>query len=651
MHRRITPDTTLENLKNEAKRRLKAIRANDVNARARLERAFPKAPARPVLRDVQHVLALEYGFSGWKELKEAVDAFPRGVTGATASTAALKFEQLAQDMVVAYDSGDAACLRRIGDHYTMPMSADDLRAIVWRLIYKVRQAGGAASAFQLPEAQELISRSSGYPNWTALLESAKAGSPPPGKAHRIDSRKSRISLCRIPTARDWDDIIAVMREHRIESLDANGLMSDSALESLCKLEFVTSLGLGGTRALSDEGLQQLAYMPQLQHLNLSEYPGGKLTDRGLEVLRQLPNLRRFEMTWQKGITDAGVSNLRFCDRLEQVNLMGSPTGDGAIEALRGKPLLHNFSSGRLVTDAGLRLLRDFPMFRSRSGSRADFSDEWAPENATCLLIDGPFTDAGLANIAALEGLEGLDLFWHVTGITSNGFACMANLPRLASLGCDGKLSDDGAMAHIAAIPRLRRLRAQESVATDSGFAALSRSKSLEEIWGRECPNFTSRGFLALSRMPALRCLGIGCRKVDDEALAALPRFPALRELTSIGVTDEGFRHIGRCERLERLSCMYCRDTTDVATGHIAGLALKHYYAGLTKITDRSLELLGRMASLETVELYETKGVTDAGIACLADLPRLREVSLSGLPNVTLAGTAVFPACVHVHYDV
>jgi hypothetical protein len=57
--------------------------------------------------------------------------------------------------------------------------------------------------------------------------------------------------------------------------------------------------------------------------------------------------------------------------------------------------------------------------------------------------------------------------------------------------------------------------------------------------------------------------------------------------------------------------MYCRDTTDVATGHIAGLQLKYYYAGLTQITDRSLEILGRMTSLEKVEFFETKGVTDA----------------------------------------
>ena len=95
--------------------------------------------------------------------------------------------------------------------------------------------------------------------------------------------------------------------------------------------------------------------------------------------------------------------------------------------------------------------------------------------------------------------------------------------------------------------------------------------------------------------------------------------------------------------------MYCRDTTDLATEHIAGLGLNYYYAGLTQITDRSLAILGRMPSLEQVELYECKGVTDAGLPFLAGLPRLREVHLDGLPGVTLAGTRVFPGHVRVCY--
>ena len=206
-----------------------------------------------------------------------------------------------------------------------------------------------------------------------------------------------------------------------------------------------------------------------------------------------------------------------------------------------------------------------------------------------------------------------------------------------------------AMRFIAEIPRLRKLRAQESVATDAGFEALGRSSTLEGFWGRVYPNFGNRAFKAFARMPALKQMGVGCANVDDDVLAAFPDFPALRELTPIGIRDAGFRHIGRIDRLVRLTCMYCRETTDEATAHIARLQLNYYYAGLTQITDRSLEILGGMSSLEQVELYECQGVTDAGLPHLAKLPRLREVALEGLPGVTLRATNVFPSRVRVRY--
>jgi len=72
MSRRLTPQSTLENLKREAKRWLKALRANDSAARARLERALSNAPAEPTLRDVQYALALEHGLEGWSALKSLV---------------------------------------------------------------------------------------------------------------------------------------------------------------------------------------------------------------------------------------------------------------------------------------------------------------------------------------------------------------------------------------------------------------------------------------------------------------------------------------------------------------------------------------------------------------------------------------------------
>ena len=226
----------------------------------------------------------------------------------------------------------------------------------------------------------------------------------------------------------------------------------------------------------------------------------------------------------------------------------------------------------------------------------------------------------------------------------------AGLPNLSALGADGTLSDNEAMRHFAAIPRLRKLRAQGTVATDEGFEALSRSHTLEQLWTRETPHLGSRGFLALSRMPALRSLGVSCAQVSDDALASFPEFPSLRELTPIDVTDPGFRHIGRCEQA-RTTVVHVLPRDDrCATEHIRDLQLRSYYAGLTQITDRSLEILGRMTSLEQIELYECLHVTDAGLVFLTTLPRLNQFEVSGSPGITHAGTKVFPKNVTVNYS-
>ncbi len=667
MSRTVTAHTTLDNLRKEAKRWLAAVRENDPESLERLRRTYPGVSAAPVLRDVQHSLAREFGMENWKELKAAVQKAEAERAPAAASAASeappashartrAESEQAAKDFVNAWE-GDSAALERLNRYYQRTFSFEDVKAEAWRRVYALRQR-----AFRIPktyllldEAQLVVAQDAGYGNWAALMQADAPGAPPPVTGYAIDAKENRASPRRRLLPAEWDELIAVMKERRIPALDANGLMTDAVMARIADLDFITALNLGGSRELTDDGLLHLARMPQLEYLNLSEYPGGKLTDRGLEALRHLPNLRRFEMTWQAGITDAGAANLRFCDRLERVDLMGSPTGDGVIEALQGKPALRSFSTGRLVTDRGLPFLQNFPLLKRWHGPEVAAGDKQAIDSAPRLLIDGPFSNDGLASLAGLEGVFELDLFWHVSGITPEGFAHLAKLPNLGSLGCDGELSGNVAMRHIAAdAPRLakllRRRRSRLRHRRMGTFIELSRSQTLEYFWGRECPHFGSRGFVALSKMPSLRGFGVGLKNVDDAALSTLPHFPALRQLTPVGMQDAGFRHVGQCKRLERLTCMYCRESGDAATEHIANLQLNYYYAGLTQITDRSLAILGRMASLENVELYECKGVTDAGLPFLAGLPNLREVHLDGLPAVTLEGTRVFPASVRVCYS-
>jgi ankyrin repeat protein len=73
MTRQLSDKSTLDVLKQDATRWLKALRADDADARQRLTTAWPAAPAAPTLRDVQHALACEYGFVGWRALRAALD--------------------------------------------------------------------------------------------------------------------------------------------------------------------------------------------------------------------------------------------------------------------------------------------------------------------------------------------------------------------------------------------------------------------------------------------------------------------------------------------------------------------------------------------------------------------------------------------------
>jgi hypothetical protein len=73
MVRQLTPKSSLDNLKREAKRWLRALGASDTTqrnaARDRLVRSVPDVREEPRLRDVQLALAREYGFAGWAALK------------------------------------------------------------------------------------------------------------------------------------------------------------------------------------------------------------------------------------------------------------------------------------------------------------------------------------------------------------------------------------------------------------------------------------------------------------------------------------------------------------------------------------------------------------------------------------------------------
>ena len=635
---------SLEQLRKQAKELLRQLRTGDTSATTRLHTYKPDV-SNPILADAQYVLAREHGFESWPKLVHHIQQSPD----------VEQHRRIAQDFLAVHNSADVDAATRLNDLFHSTLNIQQIRDFIRDKLFNLPDTQPRLNNFTLSDAQDVVARLYGFKDWADLVKSsnepasdshsASLSSKPP--FYRIDWTNNSIEPRQPMSKKDWENVCAVIRDRGLTGINSGSLIGDDDLGIISQLDQITSLNLDGSKRLTDKGLQYLARMPQLRKLIL----GGQITDRGLEPLAHLRELRVFQMFWQANITDEGIANLRFCDHLEEVDLLGCNTGDGAIAALAGKPKLSRFKTGRNVTDDGLALLHQFPAFKTWQGSEPEFGLMSFSAEPTNLLIDGPFTRHGLNSLRGLDGLAGLSFFWHTSRLRGDDLQGLDGLSNLAYLGCQDALCDDDAMRHIAALPKLRMLMGQGAVATDEGFRSLSRSQTIEYFWGRECPNFKGRGFVSLSEMPALKGLAVSCTFVDDASLASLPHFPSLKELVPMVISDDGFRHVGRSQQIESLILMYCRDTTDVATSHIVGMEnLRKYHAGYTLITDLSVEMLSRVKSLEEISFEGCKFITDAGIPFLTSLPRLREISIGGCPKVTRSGMTRFSDGVRVNYD-
>jgi ankyrin repeat protein len=186
MSRTLTPDSSLETLKKEAKRWLKTLRAGDAEARRRLVAATPAASASPSLRDVQLALAREHGLSGWVALRTALD----DLTMARRSTA----ERVDIVLRSAWGGDPAAAVRilarwpEIAKHDLSIAAATGNRAEVER-----RLAGDPGAA----------TRKGGPLDWEPLLYAAYARLPG-SESHALELARTLLDRGADPNAQ-FDD--------------------------------------------------------------------------------------------------------------------------------------------------------------------------------------------------------------------------------------------------------------------------------------------------------------------------------------------------------------------------------------------------------------------------------------------------------------
>jgi hypothetical protein len=642
---RLPERPSLEQLRKQAKELLRAFRQGSEDAISRVRAVLSEISNEPSLTNAQYVIARELGFESWAKLARHIEAtHPEGLA---------KYERLADEIARAYSAGDSMAIRQInwthGTSYVWDHEPERMR----RRLMNWYASPSRSNDLAVADARLLVAKQSGFDSWEELTESisskpsSRDGSGLKSPSYRVDEERRSIEVHGPMTERDWDEVFAVMKQLHLVELRAGAQVSDASLAHLGRLDHVTTVELSGAQQLTYAGLRHLANLP-LHHLALGGW-GTTIGDEALQVLASLPELRTLSLTWAQRVTDAGLQHAAGCTHLESANLMGTSTGDGALRTLAGKPRLHALDAGTRVTPAGLVALHDFPVFKNplpedviRHARTADV------EPSHVALHPAPFSAGGLESIVGLEGLYSFRLFSIDRSLPPVRGVALQPLLRVASiesLWCD---PSDDAMAVIAAMPRVRKLMCQDTAASDPGWVSLGASRTIESIWGRRNSGLTGPGFAGLSQMPSLKSLGVNLARVDGVGLARLPNFPALRELTPIGLGDAAFEHVGKCVDLETLTCMYTDDIGDAATEHLANLLhLRKYYAGDTRIGDRSLELLGSLPALENVELWSCIRVTDAGLAALARAPRLQRVSVETSPLVTRDAAKRFPPQVSV----
>jgi len=84
------------------------------------------------------------------------------------------YRKLANALRKAYESGDAASLKRIQDHYQQPLTANNIRELAQRGLNQWKNSKKAGGKLTLTEAQFLIARSHAFESWPKFKKHIEA---------------------------------------------------------------------------------------------------------------------------------------------------------------------------------------------------------------------------------------------------------------------------------------------------------------------------------------------------------------------------------------------------------------------------------------------------------------------------------------------
>lgn len=318
-------------------------------------------------------------------------------------------------------------------------------------------------------------------------------------------------------------------------------LNDEQVEILKGLPDLVDLSLENS-AVTNDGLKILEEMPQLKSLSLRRC--AQVTDDGLVHLKALVNLERLLLLYTT-VTDAGMVHLQPLTHLKLLDLRGCmQIGDGAMAQIKSLPELTDLKiRTNALTDQGLLELKDMDLtvFELEDAGKVTNAGIEALKGMTNLkklnLMRIGVDDAALKNFENCKQLR--DVRLRGTAVDGSGLVSLVgSKDTLTYLDLNETAFGSDAMANLVPFTNLETLELWFARITDDDLAQLAGMTKLKSLNLEQCTRVTSAGMDHLLKLPALEVLNLKQTRVEDEALDVLAKCSKLKELdlrnTSIG---------------------------------------------------------------------------------------------------------------------